>query len=467
MGTIHKHRALFVLLALLASCLVGCKSRHFKVVMSRNERGDVTREIVVSLNTGSYYESNLAKDSMVARITGIYGSPVSTNPDSNSRTYRKTFSAKLPQEIEQCGFTNCASVSSSESPLGRCILYTERMPGPTQWSEINNLFIKAVDLHIRALVAGLERDPELKSRPEELTRLTGFIRTRFRTDIIDCAFEAWLSFVQADAMRQSEGADENEASLMGTTAYRVAQLLVERGYFSNCSEVSLDDSRKLTRAVVDRFVREMGSSTLMQRPRVFTEWIEDENASTKFIEAGFVATGESVKEIEGAMDMLFPTGWGDSMSGTVAWSAKYAPVASNGKWDEAAHQLTWDCDINHGPIPSRLLWADWSEPDEKFQSRHLGRVLVRNKLRSYNQWYLALDPAMKKEWDRFILSLPGDNSLARQLKAFEFTGRPRDRKIPPENIVSVSDPYGGVGMILNAMKDPPPAPPYNLLAADG
>lgn len=459
MGTNHKRRTAFVLLALLTLCVLGCKYRQFKIVMSFDDKSGVVREIEVSLSTGNYNDSDLSKDSMVTRINEIYGPPVSTNPDSNSRTYRKSFSGKLPQEIEHCGFISSGSISESESPLGRSIVYRERMPGPTRWKEINDLLNKAVDMHIRALVAGLENDPELKGRPEELKRLTEFIRTTFCTDVTDCVLECWLGYIQDEAALGSAGSDRQRNGVLGPVLDRAAQLLWERGYFTKIGDGEFDDGRNLLRAILDRFVREMGASATTKRPRIFTEWLHDEGSSDKFIEAGFAITGESTEELEDATGRLFPARWGDSTAGMVTWKMKSEPIASNGKWDNSVRELSWNCDIKNGPIPAQLLWASWAEPDEKFQRRHLGCVLIRKELGRYNQWYLALDPAMKKEWDRFVLSLPGDASLAKQLKAFEFTGRPRDRNVPPENVIGVSDPYSGVGMILSALKDAPPIPP--------
>lgn len=469
MGTNHKRRTAFVLLALLASCLVGCKDRRFKIVMSFDDKRGVVREVEVSLGTGKYNDSDLSKDSMVTRINEIYGPPVSTNPESNSRTYRKSFSGKLPQEIEHCGFISSGSISESESPLGRSVVYRERLPGPTRWKEINDLLNKAVDIHIRALVAGLENDPELQGRPEELKRLTEFIRTTFRADITDCVLECWLGYIQDEAALGSAGSDRQRDGVLGPVWDRAVQLLWERGYLTKIADDDFDDGRNLFRAILDRFVREMGASATTKRPRIFTEWLHDEGSSDKFIAAGFAITGESTEDLEDATARLYPLSWGDSVSGTVTWTMKSEPVATNGKWDNSARELSWNCDIKNGPIPSQLLWATWSEPDEKFQHRHLGRVLIRKELGRYNQWYLALDPAMKKEWDRFILSLSGDNSLARQMNAFEFTGRPRDRKIPPENVAGVDDPYSGAGMILSALKDTPliPLPASSQPADDG
>ena len=48
----HTHRMAFVLLALVTTGIVGCKYRHFKVVMSFDDKGGVVREIDISLREG-------------------------------------------------------------------------------------------------------------------------------------------------------------------------------------------------------------------------------------------------------------------------------------------------------------------------------------------------------------------------------------------------------------------------------
>lgn len=459
MGTNHKRRTAFVLLVLLASCVLGCKYRQFKIVMSFDDKGGVVREIDVSLREGEGDDSDLTKDSMVLRLAAIYGEPISADAHSNGRKYRKTFPGKLPQDIEFGGFTNFGALAMEESPLGRSVFYSERMPGPTHWKEILDLFEKLIDSGFRALVAGLEKDEELKGRPDELKRLTEFVRGKFRADFTDAVLEYWLGHVQLKGTNQHALSFEQKQKLEATVELKTNHLLLERGYITSLTEITGFGSRDTLRVVVRRFLREMGPSAVKSPPRLFSEWLEDSASFDKFLSDGFSVIGVSQDGLKESMPSLFPLELGDSASGTVKWRTKVAPDVTNGVWDQTKGELTWEYSAENGPVPTALLWALWNEPDEKFQRRHFGRVLIRKELGRYNQWYLALDPAMKKEWDRFMLALPADNSLARQLNAFEFTSRPRDRKIPAENVVSVSDPYGGVGMILSAMKDPPPASP--------
>lgn len=459
MGTNYKRRTAFVLLALLTLCLLGCKDRRFKIVMSFDDKGGVVREIDISLREGEGEDSDLTKDSMVSRLAEIYGEAISADSNSNGRKYRKTFPGKLPQDIEFGRFTNFGALTMEESPLGRSAFYSERMPGPTHWKEILDLFERLIDSGFRALVAGLEKDEELKGRPDELKRLTEFVRGKFRADFTDAVLEYWLGHVQLKGTNQHAPSFEQKHKLEATVELKTNHLLLERGYITSLTEITGFGSRDTLRVVVRRFLREMGPSAVKSPPRLFTQWLDDYSAFDRFLKDGFAVIGVTQEQFEDSMPSLFPLELGDSTSGTVTWRTKAAPETTNGVWDPTKGELTWECSAENGPVPTALLWALWNEPDEKFQRRHFGRVLIQSELRSYNGWYLALDPAMKKEWDRFLLSLPGDASLARQLKAFEFTGRPRDRKIPPENVVGVSDPYSGVGIILSALKDAPPIPP--------
>ncbi len=454
MDVISKRPASFIALALLSACLIGCKHRNFKVVMSLDHNGAVTREIEVSISKGDGTESDLSKDSMVARAAAIYGSYFVT--DDNGRRYKKTFPNDLPKDIEHAGFTNHATVSIESSPLGRHIIYCERMPGRTQWSEVADASEKTVDLIIRALVAAFEQDTELKSRPEELKRLTAFLKGQFRNDVRDLLIEIWIAISQAYSV--SSGTTALKEQFGQNVTFRMGSLLVERGYSTSIRDASIQDNCFVNRAILLRFQQEMSPAAIMWPPNVFREILKDQKAGEELIGRGLTAIGSSWDEFRAVAAPLIPTAAGDSTTGTVAWQTKTPPDFTNGIWDAAKAEVRWDAQGMDGPIPANVLWAAWSEPDEKFQRRHFGRILIKSDLGRYNKWYNGLDALHKKEWDRFLLTLPGENSVPRLLSAFEFTDvKPVRNKIAPP-ILRPNDPYAGTEILKQSLKDLPPLP---------
>jgi len=97
----------------------------------------------------------------------------------------------------------------------------------------------------------------------------------------------------------------------------------------------------------------------------------------------------------------------------------------NGTWDAQKGKVTWKTTVREGDnakiqLPA-VFWAVWSKPDEAFQKKHFGRlVLSADKLVEYCIWHAGLTEAEAKPWDALIASLkPGDDLEAKGEKAFK------------------------------------------------
>jgi hypothetical protein len=83
-----------------------------------------------------------------------------------------------------------------------------------------------------------------------------------------------------------------------------------------------------------------------------------------------------------------------------------------------------------------FVYAAWSTPDRKAQTKHFGRVMLQGQnLRSYVTWYNGLSPKETDEWDRLIAGLQAGPTLRRQLKALRFAGDAKLAKSPVKLIL--------------------------------
>jgi len=104
------------------------------------------------------------------------------------------------------------------------------------------------------------------------------------------------------------------------------------------------------------------------------------------------------------------------------------PLHSNGHWDDAAKQETWDSDLVNRTNLTHLpfsCYATWSQADEDFQKAHFGKVaLTGDDLVQYSLWRRAQNQPHGDEWDSLLASLqPGKESLSK-LDAFRFSNEP-------------------------------------------
>jgi len=116
-------------------------------------------------------------------------------------------------------------------------------------------------------------------------------------------------------------------------------------------------------------------------------------------------------------------------------------VDTNGQWDEKARQATWAAamDKSERNIPL-LCYAMWASPDEPFQKRHFGLVVLRGSdLFDYCLWRKGLTEAAAARWDAFVDGLAPGKDLVQKLQAFAAPKTDGERPDPP-GVDAVVDP---------------------------
>jgi hypothetical protein len=113
---------------------------------------------------------------------------------------------------------------------------------------------------------------------------------------------------------------------------------------------------------------------------------------------------------------------------TVRLSLSSPPMHSNGRWDAALKQVVWESDIVDRTNATRMpfsCYASWVQPDEQFQTEHLGKVaLTGDELTEYCLWRSGQDAQHSGEWDSFLAGLKPGTGLMEKMGAFRFSGEP-------------------------------------------
>jgi hypothetical protein len=118
------------------------------------------------------------------------------------------------------------------------------------------------------------------------------------------------------------------------------------------------------------------------------------------------------------------TFWGTDDHLSVKLRLPAAPTHTNGKWDEAAKQVTWEAYLSDRKDPISVpafCYATWAQSDDAFQTTHFGKVVLKgDNLLQYCLWRGGLEPKRATEWDAFLVGLRPVESLADTVSGFRF-----------------------------------------------
>lgn len=131
-------------------------------------------------------------------------------------------------------------------------------------------------------------------------------------------------------------------------------------------------------------------------------------------------------------------------------------VASNGVLDEKAAKLQWAHSVHKDALRSlgSVHYAAWAKPDEAFQTRHFGKVLLQgSNLAGYCLWRKSLKTDQGSKWDDFVASLRPGNAIVKlsdYQAALDRAAKSAGREPAP---------HYGVKMLLDALETPPASGP--------
>ena len=415
-------------LTLLAVLLSGCIQNEYGIELA--PAGDsLERKLTSKL---SNHESAVAVDDEVKRLAREYH----VAPPARDTTYRfqGRFAGKMPSDVGGSGiFTRW------NTPLGSTLVYVERFRGNDDAAgELKRRQATANRL-TELFASWLEQ--ELKD-DSHWPALQLFLDEDLRRDLYNVSIYAWT-------LGLTEAIDD-----ISEPVARVAQYLVERGYFT------YDEIPAIKRAV-DDLARGGGRQFLVWLKRMIVvrmgfgaapplEFLTTTEGLGKSLSAFLETTEEYKQALHGwqqkakanpkvtkpdamivAFDLLLrlllggplPQG-GDQL--TLALKTGRPAVMTNGRWSPEFERTEWSRRVlPQDGQPSTLAYAVWDEPDEKTQNLYFGLIALQGKmLVDYCLWYGGLTGDEQLEWDSFLGNLRPKPALATQLQDFRFNSGP-------------------------------------------
>jgi hypothetical protein len=437
-------------LAVMALVVTGCPYNQY-IVELKPQGNVIERTLVfycedgVKTNTGSPNYRSFDTDELAA-ITSLYPAQGLTN-EGGRYVARGEFTNELPADVGGAGaYTNLTT------SLGELSFYVERFRGNDDLAGMTERRFKAAD-RLADLFVGWSR-MELGREPG-YGKLRQFLDVDFRRDLKNLSAYWWEGQL---AGGYKTNADEE-------FIVRFGQYLLERGYFTIGEipalfrDASGDDPQALLHQIQRLVARKMGvpdtepvpaslaflaNETAMEKSfdkylagttqyrSKLKQWKEDKKLKpgTKQPEPSEVASDAVGNLIE--FDLF---GQPDHLA--IRLSLPSSPVHSNGRWDEAFKQVTWETDIESRTNAYHLpfsCYASWARADQEYQKEHFGKVVVTgDELTQYCLWRSSQDKQDGNEWDAFVASLQPGSNLVKRLDAFRFPSEPAQvgtNKIP-------------------------------------
>ena len=373
----------------------------------------------------------------LAAIRALYP-PQALTHDGLRYADRGGFTNELPADVGGAGAY--AYLSNS---LGEAGFYVERFRGNDDLAGMTEQRFQAAD-QLADLLAGWSR-MELGHEPG-YGALRQFLEVDFRRDLKNLGAYAWEG-----ELTGSYTTNASEEFMV-----RFGQYLVEHGYLTMQDvpavfrEVSGGDSPALWRRIQRLVARKMGVPDTEPVP-VSLAFLADGATAEKSFDRYLAGTAlyrarlkqweedrkqkPDLKQPEPSEVLNGPIGnlldfdlFGQPDHLTVRLSLPAPPLHSNGRWDKAHKQVTWESDIEgrtnaaHFPF---FCYASWAQADGQFQKKHFGRmILAGDRLTRYCLWRASQDSPHGGEWDAFVAGLRPGRGLAERIGAFRFAGEP-------------------------------------------
>ena len=453
--------------------LTGCP--HNQYIVELTPRGPMMERKLTfyredGMDTNGLPNYQLFPRDELASIGRLYP-PGGITRKGERRTAIGRFASAMPGDVGGTG-----SYLSLTNSLGNVAVYAERFRGDDDLTARMEKRSKAADQLTDLIIGWSERE---LGHERNYRRLRHFLDLDFRGDLKNLSFYTWM--LQASVTAKRETLEE--------FPLRFGQYLVERGYLKvedlpDVFRIAADNGPERLMLLLQRLVAEKlgvsnsgpipsGLAILADPDAAWKSWVDYlrttpvYHARLRHWQKEKILWGMRVARQEVA-DFLKSQGQTNSLSPRSAAPAKpdpsdvaaeltmemlenqflslatedhlvvrlaleSAPAYTNGKWDEAAKQVSWESDVEERTNSVRLpmfCYASWSAPNERFQSEHFGRVILQGEgLMKYCLWRGSLNNTQASEWEAFLGGTNPANDWTNRLAAFRFSdkgGKPED-----------------------------------------
>lgn len=360
-------------------------------------------------------------------------------------------------------FTNrmngAGSFNSFQTSLGTAYFYSENFLGTRDFVQELEKFNKTIDIGIYFLNKWLQQT--LGNTPQ-YDQLQKFLNTGFKKDVKNVFFIMWNYYNQK---LNVSGDDEKFDMIIGTEesfAQVITQYAIEKEYIlpekdypllfktaEGCSSSVIMEGAIMESSGTQLLARENlkrrfdysqeqidpvfdpnGLESCIESDPLFLQFQEEQRFQRQ--DPNYVATVEDFLYSLIGIDLIFPAT--DQIK--IEFSTGAEPFNTNGVWDTNSGIISWSTEtIERDNVPKlpRIAYANWVNPDIKFQEEHFGKVLINGlDLGEYCLWYAALEQKDRIEWDEFLINLelpcdPNENadsqivSLKKAINDFKFS----------------------------------------------
>ena len=421
-------------LAALAALVTGCPQNDYTVELT--PRGKVIERKLIFYRADGKDTNGVPKyvgfpSNELAAITALYP-PGAVKRDGDPYSAKGGFAGGMPGDIGGAG--NYQHFTTS---LGSAGFYVERFRGNDNLAAQTKARLAAAD-QLADLVIGWSR-AELGREPG-YKNLRRFLDGDFRRDLKNLTLYAWAGEISTPFKPQA-----GEEFIV-----RFGQYLIEHGY------LKIEDAPQLVQiwlsgddSQTPRFVQKLVAEKLGVPPSgpmpkslaVLADPAALEKSWDKYLTSSKqnrARLQQWEKDKKTKPDLQKPDLMNELVS-TLIWSGSSgedghltvrltlaaAPDHTNGKWDEARHQVVWESTLEAAESARRLpvfCYANWSQADAAFQQQHFGRVILTgDKLLQYGVWHSALTPAQAGEWDQLLTAFQPGGNWTNQFAPFQFS----------------------------------------------
>ncbi|MGC3965812.1 MAG: hypothetical protein QM775_00105 [Pirellulales bacterium] len=439
MRNLGRWTTLFVALALVAS---GCERQQtiYDVQMKPTADG-LERRFSGWREMGSGRNLPLS-DADLARLDGLYPERTS-QPGDIRQAFGGVFRDKLPDDVGGYG-----RYEAVPTPLGISYSYLERFRGSVKLDAEIYDRRAAVDRFCDLTVGWF--DEQLKDAPER-SQVRRFLNQDFRDDLRNLA--AAISAAGQRALEHHEPPDLDDAppQPVSPTVTDVLEFVVERDYVKlhEVSGLTVDleeetfwlwTRRLLARKCgIEPAKADVVFAFLNYRdaPKSLDQYLRNTPEYRRLRPAAKTpppADDEDDDEDSGwkVVEQLLRPTFEDAMVGMrfvaldelrSSLSLGVAPDETNGVWEPEENRVTWNVRLRKSGGAPTICYAAWVEPDETFQRRHLGSLLVTGKnLVRFAACYQQLSPAHRAEVDKHLRSLEPGDAIKGRVQDFRLVG---------------------------------------------
>jgi hypothetical protein len=385
-------------------------------------------------------------------ITGVYPTGAVTN-DGEGHSAAGEFGTAMPVDVGGAGsYTNLAT------SLGSAGFYLERFRGNDDLVSMTEERFKAADQLTSLLIGWSKAELGGEAHYPELRQ---FLDVNFRHDLKNVGSYTsaiWeTDATRGQALTPDEVGNANDRSEVETMA-RCGQYLIERGYLKisevpKLFELISGHDEKATMQFMQRLVaRKMGVGDAEPVPKSL-EFLAEPDATEKSFDKYLATTEiyqaklreweekkksnpqEKQPEPSEVVADLLPRviGLHLDIGGSddhvlVKLSLASQPIHSNGRWDETNQLVVWESLLQQKEdatgVPT-FCYANWCDPDEKFQKEHFGRVILKgDELIQYCLWRGGLGDKWGAEWDAMVAGLQQGTGWKEKVEGFHFSDEP-------------------------------------------